>query len=85
MDRAADGVLVTVVGAAKVADGLGGTVPKAVEPNVLPATASVDVMGVKWPKLPVAELSVPVSEKKWIVPVSLDAQRMVEFSLKARQ
>lgn len=46
--------------------GLGGdaAAPKTVEPKVLPATASVDVIGVKWPKLPVAELSAPVSEKK---------------------
>lgn len=59
--------------------------PNTVDPNVLPATASVDVMGAKWPKLPVAELSEPVSEKKWTVPVSLDAHKMVELSLKARQ
>lgn len=83
--RTDDGVFVTVEGTIGVADGLEGTVPKAVEPKVLPATASVDVMGVKWPKLPVAELSLPVSEKKWIVPVSLDAHRMVELSLNARQ
>ena len=67
--------------------GLGGAValPKTVEPKVLPATASVDVIGVKWPKLPVAELSAPVNEKKWIVPVSLEAHRIVELSLNARQ
>lgn len=59
--------------------------PNAVEPNVLPATANVDAIGVKWPKLPVAVLSAPVSEKKWIVPVSLDAHRIVELSLNARQ
>lgn len=67
--------------------GLGGAaaLPNTVEPNVLPATARVEVIGVKWPKLPVAELSAPVSEKKWMVPVSLDAHRIVELSLKARQ
>ena len=59
--------------------------PKTVEPKVLPATANVNVIGVKWPKLPVAELSDPVREKKWIVPVSLEAHRIVELSLNARQ
>jgi hypothetical protein len=46
--------------------GLGGAtaLPKTVEPKVLPATASVDEIGVKCPKLPVAELSAPVNEKK---------------------
>lgn len=67
--------------------GLGGTEaePNTVEPKVLPATASVDVIGVKCPKLPVAELSAPVNEKKWMVPVSLDEHKIVEFSLKAKQ
>lgn len=59
--------------------------PNAVEPNVLPATASVVASGVKCPKLPVADVSAPVSEKKWIVPVALEAQRIVERSLNARQ
>lgn len=47
--------------------------------------ASVDVMGAKTPKLPLAELSVPLSEKKWMVPVSLDAHNTVDISLNARQ
>jgi hypothetical protein len=49
------------------------------------AMESVDASGVKCPKLPVADVSEPVSEKKWIVPVSLDAHRIVESSLNAKQ
>jgi hypothetical protein len=49
------------------------------------AADKVAVIGLKCPKLPVALLSMPVRENKWIVPVSLEAQRIVELSLKARQ